>query len=122
MNNFLVSKVIKTVIFVAAFLLVMGTIVMALWNWLMPSLFNLPPLDLGHAIGLLLLARVLSGGFRLGFLGSKEHWEHKKEMWEKFSNMPPEERQKWKEDLRERCESRRMMGFKRSEEEGNSEI
>jgi Ca2+/H+ antiporter, TMEM165/GDT1 family len=122
MNNFLVSKVIKTVIFVAAFLLVMGTIVMALWNWLMPSLFNLPPLDLGHAIGLLLLARVLSGGFRLGFLGSKEHWEQKKEMWEKFSNMPPEERQKWKEDLRERCESRRMMGFKNSDEEGKNEI
>jgi hypothetical protein len=122
MNNFWVSKVIKTVIFVAAFLLVMGTIVMALWNWLMPSLFNLPLLDLGHAIGLLLLARVLSGGFRLGFLSSKEHWEQKKEMWEKFSNMPPEERQKWKEDLRERCESRRMMGFKRSDEERNSEI
>jgi hypothetical protein len=55
-------------------------------------------------------------------LSSKEHWEQKKEMWEKFSNMPPEERQKWKEDLRERCESRRMMGFKRSDEERNSEI
>lgn len=122
MNNFWVSKVIKTVVFVAAFLLVMGTIVMALWNWLMPSIFNLPLLDLGQAIGLLLLARVLSGGFRLGLMGSKEDWAQKKEMWEKFSNMPPEERRKWKEDLRERCESRRMMGFKKADDEGNSEI
>ena len=122
MNNFWVSKVIKTVVFVAAFLLVMGTVVMALWNWLMPSIFNLPPLDLGQAIGLLLLARVLSGGFRLGLMGSKEDWAQKKEMWEKFSNMPPEERRKWKEDLRERCESRRMMGFKKADDEGNSEI
>jgi hypothetical protein len=122
MNNFWVSKVMKMVVLVAAFLLVMGTIVMALWNWLMPTLFNLPTLDLGHAIGLLLLARVLSGGFRLGFLGSKEHWEHKKELWEKFSNMPPEERRKWKEDLRERCESRRMMGFKREEKDDTDEI
>ena len=122
MNNFWVSKVIKTVVFVAAFLLVMGTVVMALWNWLMPSIFNLPPLDLGQAIGLLLLARVLSGGFRLGLMGSKEDWAQKKEMWEKFSNMPPEERRKWKEDLRERCESRRMMGFKKADDEENSEI
>ncbi len=122
MNNFWVSKVIKTVVFVAAFLLVMGTVVMALWNWLMPSIFNLPLLDLGQAIGLLLLARVLSGGFRLGLMGSKEDWAQKKEMWEKFSNMPPEERRKWKEDLRERCESRRMMGFKKADDEGNSEI
>jgi Ca2+/H+ antiporter, TMEM165/GDT1 family len=122
MNKFWIVKGFKILLIMALFLLVMGTIVMTLWNWLMPSLFNLPTLDLVHAIGLLALSRLLTGGFRMGVMGSKEHWEYKKQMWEKWSKMPPEERQRWKDDWRERCHSRRMMGFKRHEEEGTGEI
>jgi hypothetical protein len=122
MTKFWLIKGIKILLLMALFLFCMGTLVMMLWNWLMPSLFNLPALDLGHAIGLLVLSRLLSGGFRMGVMGSKEHWEQKKQMWEKWSTMPPEERQRWKNDWRERCQTRRTMGYKRADEEVDSEI
>ena len=53
-----------------------------------------------------------------GFGGSREHWAQKRQMWDKWSAMSADERQKWKEDWRSRCQhSRRTMGFKKSEEE-----
>ena len=122
MDKFWVIKGIKILLMMALFLLFMGTVVMLLWNFLMPSVFNLPVLDLGQAIGLLILSRILTGGFRTGMIASKEHWEHKKQSWEKWSNMTPDERQRWKEDWRERCQSRRMMGFKRHDDDVKGEI
>lgn len=43
-------------------------VVMRLWNWLIPSLFNGPKLRFVQALGLFLLARLLFGfgGFRQG--------------------------------------------------------
>lgn len=46
----------------ALFLLV-SYVVMRLWNWLVPSKFNGPTLRFSHAAGLLLLSKILLGGF-----------------------------------------------------------
>ena len=43
-----------------------GLVVMVLWNWLMPALFDLPPVNYGQALGLLILSRILFGRFRGG--------------------------------------------------------
>jgi hypothetical protein len=45
----------------AAFLLIGGAIIMALWNWLLPSLFNFISITFWQAVGLALLARLLFG-------------------------------------------------------------
>ena len=38
-------------------------VVMRLWNWLVPGAFNGPRLQYKYALGLLLLSRILFGGF-----------------------------------------------------------
>ncbi len=47
---------------------VMGVVVMVLWNWLMPQLFDLPRITYWQAWGLLLLGHLLFGaGFKADF-------------------------------------------------------
>ena len=43
---------------------VLGWVVMMLWNWVMPALFvGARTIDFAHALGLLVLSRILFGGF-----------------------------------------------------------
>lgn len=117
MRNYFILKGLKILILIAFFILLMGTAVMALWNWLMPTLFNLPHIDFLQAIGLTILTRLLAGGFRFGTGASTpEHWKKKHQMWEKFTNMTPEERQRWKDEWRNRCRMRQKMGYKQYDE------
>lgn len=57
---------LKILAFVAvgilAFLAV-AYVVMRLWNWLVPAAFHGPRLQYKYALGLLLLSRILFGGF-----------------------------------------------------------
>lgn len=54
-------KGLKILFFVALFVLVAGFGTMALWNWLVPSLFGGPLVTFWQAIGLLVLGRLLTG-------------------------------------------------------------
>ncbi|GAB3904844.1 hypothetical protein GCM10028803_34850 [Larkinella knui] len=47
---------------IALFMLV-TLVVMRLWNWLVPSVFNGPKIRFVQALGLLFLTRLLVGGF-----------------------------------------------------------
>lgn len=44
----------------------MTLVVMRLWNWLVPSVFNGPKIRFVQALGLLFLTRLLVGGFGYG--------------------------------------------------------
>ncbi len=82
------AKILLALAAVAA----IGGVVMLLWNWVMPALFaSAMPLDYPHALGLLLLSRILFGGFR-GHGG----W-HGRHHWRKWAAMSPEEREKLRE-------------------------
>lgn len=48
------------------FALVFAVFVKLLWNWLMPGLFGLAAVSFWQAFGLVLLARLLVGGWRHG--------------------------------------------------------
>ena len=75
-------------------------LVMLLWNYLMPELFHLPTLDYWHALGLLVLAKLMFGfGHHGGFKGRWGHPLHKR--WHRMS---PEDREKLREALRKRWE------------------
>ena len=82
---------------VAVIGLVFGFVVMSLWNWLMPALFGLPAVGFWQALGLLVLARVLFGGFR-GGPSRHMRWRHR--MRERWERMTPEERERFREGLR----------------------
>jgi len=47
----------------ALFALVLGFVVQWLWNWLMPDIFSLKLISYWQAFGLVLLGRLLFGGF-----------------------------------------------------------
>lgn len=67
---------------------VFGFVVMSLWNWLAP-VFGLHSLTFWQALGLLILSKILFGGFR-GGPGHAGDWRHRmKDRWEK---MTPEQR------------------------------
>jgi hypothetical protein len=80
------------VLFVALF----GLIVMSLWNWLMPALFGWKVVTFWQAIGLVILSKILFGGFRGGPRGM--HWRHR--MMERWDKMTPEERERFREGIR----------------------
>ncbi|MEO8132108.1 MAG: hypothetical protein ABJF23_03980 [Bryobacteraceae bacterium] len=71
-----------------------------LWNWLMPVIFGLPNISVGQALGLLVLSRILLGGFR-GWPGHRRRWGHR--MRERWDAMTPEEREKFRLGMQRRC-------------------
>ncbi|WP_322013198.1 hypothetical protein [Paraburkholderia sp. J12] len=72
---------------VIAFIAVLGLIVMRLWNWVIPDLVSgAHAIDYPRAIGLLVLSRILFGGFR----GHGRCREHKP--WHRWQRMTQAER------------------------------
>jgi hypothetical protein len=95
-------KGLKIALFAIVAVAVLGFVVMRLWNWLMPTLLGLQLISFWQAVGLLLLSKILFGGFR-GGPGRHMYWRHRmKERWE---HMTPEEREKFREGMRGRCGS-----------------
>ena len=90
-------------------MLLLGFILMTLWNWLIPDLFNGPHITFWHALGLFVLARILFGGWKGGYAGKRcggGHW--KQGYFQKLSSMTPEERERFKERMTEKwCSPRR---------------
>jgi hypothetical protein len=80
----------------------LGFVVMHLWNWLMPTIFaGAAMITYCQAFGILILARILFGGFRgrggCGCGSRGGYWRNRfKGQWE---NMSEEEREK----LRKSC-------------------
>lgn len=97
-----VRKGLTIVAFATLFLTVFSFVIMRLWNWLMPSLFGWHLINFWQAAGILVLCKILFGGFR-GRPGRRMHWSHRmSERWEKMS---PEEREKFRQGMRGRCGS-----------------
>jgi hypothetical protein len=78
----------------------LGWAVTLLWNWVMPALFvGARTIDFAHALGLLVLSRILFGGFR-GHGG----WRHRRH-WRKWEAMTPEERERFHSEWHARRDS-----------------
>ena len=83
-------------------LTVFTSLVWALWNWLMPTLFGLHTVTIWQALGLLVLSKILFSGFR-GRPGGPGHWRTR--LAERWDQMSPEEREKFRAGLRVGCAS-----------------
>lgn len=88
---------LKVLCFICIACVVLGFVVEHLWNWLMPSIFRLRTISFVEAIGLLLLSKILLGGFHKHGHG---HGGWKRGMKERFANMTPEERMRFREGVR----------------------
>jgi len=96
------KKIPLIILMVLLVLTAVTTVVMLLWNALMPTIFHLPNITWIQALGLLVLCKLLFGGFRGG--GPKEHWKNK--MKQRWMNMPPEEKEKFMQEWNRRCGGR----------------
>src|SRR5580692_8467137 len=76
-------KALKILVIVAVAVLVFGFVTMHLWTWLMPALFGLPAVTFAQALGLLLLGKILFGGFHRhgGGCGPRGWRRHMEERW-----------------------------------------
>src|SRR5580704_12814925 len=91
-----IQKIIKVILIAIVAVAVFGFVVMGLWNWLMPALFGLHAITFWQAVGLLVLSKILFGGFR-GGPGRGMHWRG---LWrEKWAQMTPEEREKFSQGM-----------------------
>ena len=91
-------------VFIILAVLAFGGVVMLLWNAIIPGLTGWAALDYPHAIGLLVLCKILFGGFQGG---GGPSWKHRmvqgmrnRKNWEGLSE---EERAKLKEEWSKRC-------------------
>ncbi len=95
MNHKRGKRLIKiAVIAILAFPL-FGFLLMSLWNWLVPGILHLPRIGFWQALGVFLLSRILFGGF--GGDGGRRH-RHRR-MMERWEEMTPEERERFRAGL-----------------------
>lgn len=100
---------LKRVIFIAPlailgillFIVIGGTVVMLLWNWLLPTLFGWHQITFWQALGILALCRILFGGLGVGRRGPRSTMGRR--MAERWQQMTPEEREKFRQSFRGRC-------------------
>ena len=84
---------------IVLFIAIGGDIVMHLWNWLLPPLFGWHLITFWQALGILVLCRILFGGhgwYRSGGSGFRRR------MRERCGSMSPEERERFRQAMRER--------------------
>jgi len=104
-RNFRASKFFKILFFAVVFLTVFSAIVMLLWNNILAGVLHVSTITFWQALGIFVLSKILFGGFRGGSGPWGRHrWKH--DLRNRWANMTPEEREKFKQELKDRCRGR----------------
>ena len=107
MKKFRFKKVIMFLLLFAAAIFLFTTIVMSLWNAILPAVLGVKAITFAQALGILILSKILFGGFGGRRGGRGRQW--KNNMEEKMHNMTAEEREKFKTEWKNRCGGRWKM-------------
>ena len=91
---------LKIALIVVVAVAALGGVVMGLWNALLPDLFGWRAIGFWQAVGLLVLSKILLGGWRGGH-GHPRYWRER--MMERWDQMSDEERARFREGMRRRC-------------------
>lgn len=95
-------KLVMLFFLVPLALFAFGLIVMLLWNAILPSVIHVSTINFWQALGILVLSKILFGGFKGGW-GGRRGYQWKDEMKKKISNMTPEEKEKFEQHWKNRC-------------------
>jgi hypothetical protein len=95
---------LKFAVLAAIAVTVFGFIVMGMWNWLAPAIFGWHAISFAQALGLLVLSRILFGGFR-GH-GGHRGWHWRRRLIDRWEQMTPEERERFRQGMHHGCEAR----------------
>ena len=93
---------------IGLFAFIGGEIIMRLWNWLLPAVFGWRQITFWQALGILVLCRILFGGFHghgagRSHMGSRMRERMEARMFERWERMTPEEREKYRERMGRYC-------------------
>lgn len=115
MKRFWIQRGLKFVTFGIFFIGLTGLAVMSLWNALLPTIVNVTTITFVQAMGLVILSRLLFGGFgKKGFGNGPRAAYWKGKMAEKWPNLTPEQRAnmktKWADRQNERSNRGRYGG------------
>ncbi len=94
-------------LFVVVALTAYATVVMLLWNWLIPDIFNGSEITFWQSVGIIALVKILflsswGGGCGGGWQAKKQrYWKHK--MKNKWDSMDPETKAAMKEKFMQKC-------------------
>lgn len=110
-------KIVVIILIAAVAITLFGFIVMTLWNAILPVVLHVSTITFWQALGILLLSKILFGGFHGGGRG----WRNRRNQWRqnmesKLAGMTPEEREKFKQEWRNRCGQPAFTGFKDSQD------
>ncbi len=110
MKKFWIKKILTGLVIFAAAITAFSAVVMGLWNTILVNVVNVKAVTFTQAMGILVLCKILFGGFgpRGGGRGGKfgpgrGGFERSREMREKWAKMTPEEREVFKNEWRSRC-------------------
>ena len=98
MRKYRLLKGLKVATVVAIGIVVFGFVVERLWNWLVPAVFGWRSITFVQALGLLVLSKILFGGFHRH--GGGRRW--KRGLDERWANMSAEDRERFRAGL---CET-----------------
>ncbi|MDE1156404.1 MAG: hypothetical protein PW735_11850 [Acidobacteriaceae bacterium] len=101
------KRILKVIVCVFLGLLAFGVITQFLWNRLMPELFGLKTVTFWQAVGLVILGKILLGGFHhhggMGYSQQRrERQEWKRHMKARWAGMSPEERQRFRAAMKDK--------------------
>lgn len=105
-RSFWLLRGLKFVLFAALFVAAAGYLTMSLWNWLVPELFAGPVINFWQTLGLLLLSRILFGGWGRG--GRSGAWARRRRLWKqkmeaRMADLTPEEQEKFRQKMQHSC-------------------
>lgn len=103
MKKIWIKKGLMILVFGSMAILLFGFIVMGLWNNILPAVLGVKTITFIQALGILLLSKILFGGFAGGCRGRRHHNGRWMAMQNKFAGMTPEEREKFKAEWKTRC-------------------
>lgn len=106
-------------IMAAAFLSLVGLVVMLLWNNLLPEIIHVEAINFWQATGIFILCKLLFGFGRMGGFG-RDKMQFKNRMAERVQSMTPEERERFKDKIGNRmfdCFEKRKRGGETSQEQ-----
>lgn len=97
---------------IAAGVFIFGWVVMLLWNALLPSILGVGTVTFWQALGILVLSKILFGGFGGGSSHSKSS-KRTKSVRDKWAHLTPEERERMKAEYQSRwCGAEEAKEFK----------
>jgi hypothetical protein len=101
MKKHWIKKAFFIPLIVAAAIVIFGGAVMLLWNGVLVQIIHVGMISFWQAVGLILLSKILFGGFGPGHRSHFGPWSHNRHKW---MHMSEEERAKFREEWKNRCQ------------------